>query len=80
LPDCSGVGLSGILLLAWFLLASGLRWKTRLLGLGFVVAVVSLGVALFRIEGVSGDLMPILAFRWSVRPGSTSTPPVVVSA
>jgi outer membrane protein assembly factor BamB len=80
LRSIMGVGLSGILLLAWFLLASGLRWKTRLLGLGFVVAVVSLGVALFRIEGVSGDLMPILAFRWSVRPGSTSTPPVVVSA
>ena len=65
---------TGILLLLWFLLASGLRWKTRLAGFGLVVAALVLLAGLFRIEGVSGDLVPILAYRWSARPGSASGP------
>jgi outer membrane protein assembly factor BamB len=68
-------GVTGILLLLWFLLASGLRWKIRLAGFGLVAAAVGLVAALFRIEGVSGDLVPVLAFRWSARPGSAATSP-----
>ena len=64
------VGAGGILLLLWFVLASGLRWKTRLVGFGLVVGGLVMVAALVRIEGVSGDLMPILAFRWQARPGS----------
>jgi outer membrane protein assembly factor BamB len=70
-------GVTAILLLLWFLLASGLRWKTRLAGFGLVAAAVGLVAALFRIEGVSGDLVPVLAYRWSARPGSASSFPVV---
>lgn len=67
------IGVTGILLLLWFVLASGLLWKTRLVGLGLVAAAVGLVAALFRIEGVSGDLVPVLAYRWSARPGSAAT-------
>jgi outer membrane protein assembly factor BamB len=68
-------GVTGILLLLWFLLASGFRGKTRLLGFALVVLALGLLAALFRIEGVSGDLVPILAYRWSARPGSTLAGP-----
>jgi len=68
-------GVTAILLLLWFLLASALPWKTRLVGLGLVAATAALVTALFRIEGVSGDLIPILAFRWSARPGSAALSP-----
>jgi outer membrane protein assembly factor BamB len=72
-------GVTGILLLLWFLLASGFRWTTRLGGLGLVALLLGLVAALFRIEGVSGDLVPILAYRWSVRPGSSAAPTVASS-
>jgi outer membrane protein assembly factor BamB len=63
-------GLTAILLFLWFLLASGFPRTARLVGLGLVVVPLALVAALFRIEGVSGDLVPIMAFRWSARPGS----------
>jgi outer membrane protein assembly factor BamB len=72
----AATGVSLILLLLWFLLASGFRWKTRLAGLGLVALALGLGGALFRIEGVSGDLVPIMAYRWSARPGSAPPAPV----
>jgi outer membrane protein assembly factor BamB len=80
LRSIMGVGVAGILLVLWFVLASGLRWKTRLFGFGLVVLVVGLAASLFKIEGVSGDLMPILAFRWSARPGSAPAAPVVAAS
>jgi outer membrane protein assembly factor BamB len=80
LRSIMGVAVAGILLVLWFVLASGLRWKTRLAGFGLAVLAAGLLASLFKIEGVSGDLMPILAFRWSARPGSTSAAPLVVSA
>ena len=68
-------GVTAILLLLWFLLASGFRWKTRLVGFGLVVGALGLVAALFRIEGVSGDLVPVLAYRWSARPGAAASSP-----
>ena len=73
-----------LLLALWWLLASGLGWKAKLLGL---VAVFLLGVLLRSVvayEGVDGNLVPILGWRWTSRPvleipGSGSnlrTPPV----
>jgi len=52
-------------LLAWFLRESGHppRLK-RAVGFGLLAAVAT-AVAVLRIEGVSGDLVPRLVFRWS---------------
>ena len=51
-------------LLVWWLLLSGIRWKTRWIGLFWILVVIGGGVATFRIRGVSGDLVPILEPRW----------------
>ncbi len=53
----------GVLLL-WWLLGSGVRWKTRFVGLLWILILLGGGVAMFRIRGVSGDLVPILEPRW----------------
>jgi len=51
--------------LVWFLVESGhpTRWKLAV-GLG-LAAAVAIACAVFRIERVSGDLVPELAFRWA---------------
>ena len=54
---------AAFLLLIWWTFLSRARLKLRL-GIAFgVLAVVALGAGLFRIRGVSGDLLPILEFR-----------------
>lgn len=40
-----------------------------------LLGVIGIGASLFRIRGVSGDLVPILAYRWASAPG-----PVAVAA
>lgn len=52
--------------LIWWMLGSGIRWKTRWKGLGWIVLVAGILGTLFRIQGVSGDFVPIIAFRWSL--------------
>lgn len=53
-----------VLLLAWALLFSRFAARTRLgIFLGFALCV-ALVPALFRMRGVTGDLLPILEFRW----------------
>src|SRR5262245_37940004 len=54
-----------VMLLLWVLLGSRLPWKTRGLVFGGVIGLVALMVALFRIHGVTGDLVPVFKFRWS---------------
>lgn len=54
-----------LLLLLWCLLLSRLRWKIRLSVLGSVIGILLLVTALFRIHGVTGDLVPVLQWRWS---------------
>jgi len=58
------VVLSGALFGLWFVFLSRLRWRIRLLGLALAVGVGALGAALFEIRGVTGDLVPILSWRW----------------
>jgi outer membrane protein assembly factor BamB len=58
------VGALGLLLL-WLLLGSRLRWRTRLLGFAAVVALLLLSGTTLRIRGVSGDVIPILEWRWA---------------
>ncbi len=56
--------LSFLLMLLWLLLFSRLRWKVRLLALGMIVPILLLSAALLRIKGFSGDLVPLLEWRW----------------
>ena len=57
--------LSFLLMLLWLLFFSRLQWKVRLLAFGAVVLILFLSVALFRMKGFSGDLVPLLEWRWS---------------
>ncbi len=59
------------LLLLWCLFLSRLRWRVRLGVLGGVCGLILLVMALFRFHGVTGDLVPILQWRWE-RPSLTS--------
>ena len=65
--------ITGVLCLLWWLFLSRLPWKTRGLGLLAVVGALVIGKGLFRIRGVSGDLLPILEPRWI-------SPPVLPTA
>ena len=55
---------AGVLVLAWLVFLSRLRWWARVAGLVVaVVAVVAVGV-LVEVRGVSGDLVPVLGWRF----------------
>jgi len=59
---------SGILLLVWWTFLSRAPNRLRL-GITFgAVGLVVIGAALFRIRGMSGDLRPIIEFRWAKSP------------
>lgn len=79
------------LLFLWWTLLSRARWRLRLGVTLAVLATLGLGSVLFRIRGVSGDLVPILAPRWAksgrvvpdaaaTRPAPSATAPAVASA
>jgi outer membrane protein assembly factor BamB len=59
------VALAVLALLLWVLFASRLPRRVRLAALGVVVALAVLGKAVFRIRGVTGDVVPILEPRWA---------------
>ncbi len=61
---------AGFLLLLWVMFGSRLRWNLRWLVFGSVLGVIGLVFALFRIHGVTGDLVPVFRFRWSRPPPS----------
>jgi len=50
--------------LAWLLVFSGYAWRRRVAGLLIIVAVLGAVGASLRIEGLSGDLIPRLSWRW----------------
>jgi outer membrane protein assembly factor BamB len=52
------------LLLAWSILFSRFNWRIRVSILGTVLALLFLCPALLRIRGVTGDLLPVLEWRW----------------
>ncbi len=56
------------LLWLWWLGGSRAPWRWRLVGCGTVLVLAGLGAALFRIRGVTGDLVPILEPRWRRAP------------
>jgi len=49
-----------------------MRWRLRLALFGGVAGLGLLGAALFRIHGVTGDLVPILQWRWARAAGTPS--------
>jgi len=55
---------SVLLWLLWVLFFSRLRWLVRLGVFGGVVGAMALTAGLFRIRGVTGDLLPIFEWRW----------------
>jgi outer membrane protein assembly factor BamB len=59
------VGVAFLLALIWLLFLS--RWPRKVRLLSFVAIVLLLGSipALFRVRGISGDILPILEWRWS---------------
>src|SRR5436190_3112385 len=61
-------------LVLWLLLWSRLRWKWRLLLLAGGVAVIAAMVGMFRIRGVTGNLIPVLEPRWVHRDLKTPVP------
>jgi outer membrane protein assembly factor BamB len=55
-------------LLLWLLLFSRLPGRARLRGAGIFVLLLAAGASLFRVRGVTGDLLPILELRFARRP------------
>jgi outer membrane protein assembly factor BamB len=73
---------TGFLLLLWCLFFSRLRWPIRIGVLaGVILTLAGLG-ATVRITGVTGDLVPIIEWRWArgpttaTAPQAAATPPV----
>jgi len=54
-----------LLLLVWLFAFSRLSRKFRLFALGALVLLLGAGLSLFRVRGVSGDILPILAWRFA---------------
>ena len=52
------------LLLVWLLFFSRARWRVRFEVFGAIVGALLLAGALVRIRGVTGDLLPVLEWRW----------------
>jgi outer membrane protein assembly factor BamB len=61
---------TAVLLLLWVLILSRLPARKRLLVLLGVLACIVVGAGMFQIRGVTGDLRPIVEFRW--RPKSSA--------
>lgn len=71
------LGVAVALLLVWLLAFSRLRIRTRLLVLAALLAGAGAGALLVRVRGVTGDLIPILEWRWqspAVAPSRHSSP------
>ena len=59
-----GCFLASIVLLVWFLLFSGYRARWRLFTLATLVAAVVVASSLFKVDHLSGDLIPVFTYRW----------------
>lgn len=57
--------LAGVWSLIWLLLLSRLPWRSRLFSIGISVALLWLALLSIEFRGVSGDMVPILGWRWS---------------
>ncbi len=55
---------AAVVLVLWLMFFSRLPWKTRWLTLGVVLCLCGVPAVLFEIHGVTGDLVPIIKYRW----------------
>ena len=69
--------LTGVGVFLWAILFSRWPWRRRLKFFAGVVAFLVLAGFLFKIRGVSGDLVPIVEFRWKTHSSIAMTPPVL---
>lgn len=69
------LGLALILALVWLFAFSRLRWRTRVLSGAAIVLTLALFAALFRVSGVSGDVLPIIEWRWAQQAPALSPRP-----
>lgn len=58
-------GVAFLLLMVWLLALSRLRWRVRLMALAVIVLLHAVVIGSVRIKGVSGNLVPILEWRWA---------------
>jgi outer membrane protein assembly factor BamB len=56
--------------LLWVLFASGWKARQRWIVLGGTVALIVFCATCLRIQGVTGDLLPIVGWRWSAKPSA----------
>lgn len=68
LASLAGLAVAFLLLVLWWVFLSRARWRLRLGVLALVLAVLGAARASLQITGVSGDLLPIVAFRWARKP------------
>lgn len=61
------VGLGGLALGAWFFLFSGLPLRARVVTAASLFALGGLAALLFDVRGVTGDLVPIVGWRFGAR-------------
>ena len=59
------IGVAFLLLMIWLLGFSRMRWKTRLFALAVILVLHVLVIGSVRIKGVSGNLVPIVEWRWA---------------
>ena len=72
--------ITGLLLLLWCLLFSRLRWQLRVGALA-VVSLTGAGLAAaLHISGVTGDLVPIVEWRWARHPTTPAPQPAPTPA
>jgi len=69
----AGVG-TLLLLVLWWVAFSRTRWKARLAGLALVLLALGALSATVRIRGVTGDLVPVVEWRWARRPVPSPEP------
>ncbi|NUQ61232.1 MAG: PQQ-like beta-propeller repeat protein [Pirellulales bacterium] len=60
--------LAVVTLAVWFLLLSGYRRRVRALSLIGVLLSIGVAAVLFRVERISGELVPEFAFRFALKP------------
>ena len=57
--------LAFLVIAVWWSFFSGLRWRSRLVGIGVVAGIFAAFLALFRFEGQTGDFIPQFSLRFT---------------